>query len=137
MIGVGEGENKNKKRIILIALVIIAIIVLWILIPNIPKLMQQEKNENEEKPIYQQYEKFEGKDTIVYRNDELNVSITREYDDYWDYTVYEAEWNDIKGNPGSISASTPENLYDEILEEAEDLSSNQLKWFEYMCKNTL
>jgi Tfp pilus assembly protein FimT len=134
----GEGEKKSrKKNVILIAAVVIFLIILWIAVPNLSKLLEPEKEENKEEEIYKQYDKIQGQDTVFFQNTELNVSITREYDDYWDFTTFKANWTDIWGNSSTLKANTPGNLLDDIITKAEGLSTNQLKWFEFMLNKVV
>lgn len=93
----------------------------------------------EEEPIYQQYTEFEGEYRLVYKNDKLNVTITRKPAPYQAYQyLYDAEWVDIDGlDSNAYNYSTPSALYNAILEYAEEITENQLKWFDYMFKSVI
>lgn len=132
-----EEKKSRAKTVILIVVVIIVLIALWILIPNIPRLMFPEEEENNEELSPQEYEMFVGTNTTVYKNDILNVTITYKFGPYWDDTIYEAEWIDKLGESIIVKATTLTDLYNEILGEAQGLLSDQIKWFEYMINEEL
>ena len=130
----GEGDKGKRKTILFIALMVIILVALWLLIPNIPGLLEPEE---EDKQIYQQYEVFETENVTTYKNVKLNVTLTREYHLRGNFTGYEAEWVNILGNFSSAKGRSPETLHDEILRNAESLTSDQIRWYEYIIKNVI
>ncbi len=130
----GEGDKSKRKNIFLIVLVVIILVALWLLIPNIPGLLEPEE---ENKLIYQQYEVFETVNVTTYRNDKLNVTLTSEYNPRGNFTGYVAEWVNILGNFSSAKGRSPENLHDEILRSAESLTGDQIRWYEYIIENVV
>lgn len=92
---------------------------------------------DKEKPIWKQYDEYESDDTTVYKNEQLKVQITV-WEDWYDDLPYRAEWTDIDGdNRYTYTCYSIGELYDAILLNAEDFSTNQLKWFEYMCTKVI
>lgn len=132
----GEGEKGKGKSIALVVIVVIILVALWLLIPNISKLSESE-NESEKKEIYKDYEQFNTDNITVYKNEKLNVTFTREYSQRGNFTTYEAEWVNIGGRLSSVRERSPETLYDEILRSAENLTSDQIRWFEYIIENVV
>jgi hypothetical protein len=131
----GEGEKSKGRPMLFMVVIVVILIVLWILIPNIPKMLDPEEEKEDTSQIFKQYEEFEGENTIIYKNEALNVSLTRDHNIRRNATSYEAEWIDIWGNSSSARGGSPEAMYDEVLREAQDMTSNQIKWYEYMIKN--
>jgi hypothetical protein len=133
----GEGEkSKGRSSIVLIIVVVAIIIALWITVPNIPKAFEPEEEETESES-YQQYDEFEGTSILVYKNQDLNVTLNRNYNPRRNTTGYEAHWVDIWGRPSSILERSPEALFDEILRKAVSLSTDQIKWFEYIIDDVV
>jgi hypothetical protein len=128
----GEGDNSRRKAVALIALVIAILIIFMILIMNLPKLLNPE-DDTKNDAIYKQFEKFEGESTTLYKNEALNVSLTRQIE-RMNITTYVAEWIDIWGNSSSARGRSPESLFDEILREAQDMTVDQIKWYEYLIE---
>lgn len=132
----GEGEKGKGKNIALIVIVVIILVALWLLIPNISKLAEPE-TESKEKEIYEEYEEFNTQNITVYKNEELNVTLTREYNPRGNFTSFEAEWVNIWGRLSSVRERSPKVVYNGILREAESLESDQIRWFEYMIENVV
>ena len=133
----GEGEKSKRRSSIVLIIVVVAILVaLWITVPNIPKAFEPQEEETESE-IWQQYEEFEGTDVLTYKNDQLNVTLNRNYNIRRNTTGYEAHWVDIWGEQSSVLERSPESLFDEILRKAVSLSTDQIKWFEYMIENII
>jgi hypothetical protein len=99
--------------------------------------MFPEEEENNDNDPHREYERFTGTDTTVYKNDQLNVTITYKFGEYWDDSCYEAEWSDKGGNPIRVSADNLDHLYNEILGEAQGLYDAQIEWFYYMINDVL
>jgi hypothetical protein len=131
-----EQEKKSKgKRRIIIPLVISFIIVFIIGVIILPYILDVT---TEDPPIYRQYTDFEGKDRIVYKNEKLNVIITKTYNNLNEEYEYSASWFDIEGDEYNIwEYRSKGSLYHAILKYAEELSENQLKWFDYMYYNVI
>jgi hypothetical protein len=127
----GEGERSSKGSLVLVAVVVIIIIFLWLLIPNLSKINNPE-NEEDETIFHEEFEEFEGINVILYKNEELNVSLTREFSPRRNATSYVAEWINIWGRPISEREESPQDLYDEILREAQDMTVDQIRWYEFM-----
>lgn len=136
MIEMEAGEPSKKRPIILIAVVVIILVILWLLIPNIPKLLDPEE-EKTTSEIYEQYEDFTGQNILIYKNEELNVTLYKNYNPQRNTTGYEAHWVNIWGNESSVLGRSPEALYDEILRQGLYLSIDQIKWYEYMIENII
>lgn len=123
----GKIEEKKKGRIApFIIGIIIGLVIGVIFSPYFLEVYTVR-----EPPIYNQYDKYEGEDKIVYKNEALKVTIT--ITPAYDY--YQAEWIDIYDQSYLEGRYSPTELYDLILMYAERLSENQLKWFEYLLKN--
>ena len=134
MIDMGEEEKSKRRSSIVLIIVVVAILVaLWITVPNIPKLFEEEEKTTSD--IYQQYDEFQGDNILTYKNEQLNVTITRNYNARRNTTGYEAHWVNIWGDESSVLGRSYEALYDEILRQGLSLSTNQIKWFEYMIEN--
>jgi hypothetical protein len=101
--------RKNIINTIIAALIIGIIIGIIISIP-FSNIMNEEDTSI---PIYQRYEKFTGAETFVYKDTSLRNSA-------WD------------------GAETPDELYLRIRDYYQDeMSSDQLKWFDYMLHNVV
>lgn len=130
----GEGDKSNRKTMLLIVLMVIILVAAWLLIPNIPGLLEPDE---EGKPIYKKYNVFETKNVTIYKNEKLNVTLTREYHPRGNFTGYEAEWVNILGNFSSAKGRTLDALHDEILRSAVSLTDDQIKWYEYIIENVI
>jgi hypothetical protein len=131
----GDDDKSNRKGYFRIAVIVIIIIALWLLIPNIPGLIEIEEDNDDSSP--QEYDKIDSTDTIVYRNDVLDVKITRNKIEDRENPTYEAQWTNITGNSSSVLSNTPDNLFNEILQVQEDLTSDQIIWFDYMLEKVV
>ncbi|MEE9118886.1 MAG: hypothetical protein V3U02_09895 [Calditrichia bacterium] len=118
----------NKTSFLLIGIVIGLVIGLAIR-PYITELTNPSED-----PIYQHYDEFSWSDSsTIYRNEELKVEITVNY--YPNGNDYDARWVNITGDDyGLYNWWNPSSLYERILVYEEELSENQVKWFEYMLK---
>ncbi len=121
---------------VLVVMVVIIIIFLWLLIPNLSKINNPEKGE-EDDIFHEEFEEFEGNNVIVYKNEELNVSLTMEFSPRRNTTSYDAEWINIWGRSESEREDSPLDLYDEILREAQDMTVDQIRWYEFMIQEII
>ncbi len=127
-------EKSKSRKIPFVIGITIGLILGIVISPFIMNIFSEDKSEI---PIYQQYSYFVADYRLVFRNDKLNVTITENYDDFEMRNEYYANWIDIDGRDRGtfIEHTTPIALYKNILSYAEELSENQLKWFDYMLKN--
>lgn len=131
-----EGDKSSRGSIVLVVVVIIIIILLWLLVPNLSKIIDP-GNGNGEPKIFEVFEEFKGENTIVYKNEALNVSLTRDHNPRRNVTSYIAEWIDIWGNSSAARGGSPETLFDEILREAQDMTVDQIRWYEFMIQEII
>lgn len=131
-----EGDKSSRGSMVLVVVVVIIIIFLWLLIPNLSKINNPE-NEEEETVFHEEFEEFEGINVLVYKNEELNVSLTREFSLRRNTTSYIAEWINIWGRSLSERGESPQDLYDEILREAQDMTVDQIRWYEFMIEEII
>jgi hypothetical protein len=124
--------EKKKGRISFLVLGIIIGLILGMVIS--PFIMDMNSEDKSEIPIYQHYSKSTGEHSRVYRNEKLNVTITKWYNYVIEGYCYHAEWIDVYGyyNDTSQYYGSPLLLHDAVLTSADKLSENQLKWFDYM-----
>jgi hypothetical protein len=132
----GEEGRPNRGPVVLMVMVVIIFILLWLLVPNISKITSPEEGEVEEE-TFEDFEEFEGNNVILYKNEELNVSLTREFSPRRNATSYVAEWINIWGGPISEREESPQDLYDEILREAQDMTVDQIRWYEFMIEEII
>jgi hypothetical protein len=126
-------KNKNKGRKLpfnfrfIIGLVIIVLFLLFLVLFRVE--IPEKKT-----PIWGTFSMYKGEDnTTVWRNEKLDVKIINSSS--YDNSNYTAEWIDNEGYKYSISHFSPLQLYESVLYYTEDLSENQLRWFEYMLKS--
>jgi len=125
---------KRKDRILpLIVMFIIGLIIGIVLSPYVLDMFKEE-----ETPIYQQYERIDGDDTTIIKSEELDVQITGIANSSSEFRYY-ADYIDIEGRRVSTDFyNSPETLLDIILFwQSEGLSWNQIKLFEYICRDVL
>jgi hypothetical protein len=130
----GEGDKDRRKTILLVALMVIILIAAWLLIPNIPGLIEPEEGDE---PIYEQYDVFETENFTAYRNQKLNVSIKQYNTALVNSSAYEAEWLSIAGNISYTKGNSLDELYNNILGRIVSLTNDQIKWYEFMLKDEL
>jgi hypothetical protein len=131
----GDDDKSIRKDKLYIVVLVIIIVALWLIIPNIPGLIEVE--EENDGPPPQKYEKIQSEDIIVYENLDLNVNITRIQIEGRETPTYEAHWTNATGDFKSVVASSSDKLFNEILQVEEDLTSNQLIWFDYMLEKVV
>ncbi len=109
---------------------LIAILIVSIIIAVIVSFLLLNSTENTEKPIWKQYEKYEDEESICYYNEELDIRITydKKYDHIYKFYCYYGF---------TLYSKTLDDLLNEILENKGkyELSENDIKWCEYICKN--
>ncbi len=75
-------------------------------------------------------------DIDVFTNDKLKVLVERRL--YDGGIHYKAEWTDINGNVAYCHyVNSKSGLLNMILGSTEEISTNQLKWFDNMLKNVV
>jgi hypothetical protein len=123
-----DSEKKKKGRTLpLIVGMVLGLIIGIIISPIVIDIF------NDDTPIWKEHTKHEGEDRTVYQNSKLNVSII--ITQYPSSTYYEADWKELDGGTGFSSAySNPLSLLDGVLYYANDMTTNQLAWFEYTLK---
>jgi hypothetical protein len=121
-------EDIQKDKSIIINNPALPIILMFIVVIIGPFTYLYISGIMDEKPIYQQYTKYETHDIIVYKNEKLHVQITYDKDTLW----YEAENPDMH-----TIGQTPGELYSNIIRYSEHLSDEQIRWFDYMCNEIL
>jgi hypothetical protein len=127
-----QQQYSRQKRINL-PLIIGSVIILIVIIMTSVVIIDMW---NEEIPEHKQYTKFEGDGKTVYKNENLNVTITKAYDSWDNEWEYQAKWFSIYGHADDTDAySSTTKLYNAVLVYAEILSVNQLRWFDFMLKN--
>jgi hypothetical protein len=129
----GDGDKGNRKTILLIALMVIILVAAWLLIPNIPGLIEPEV---EDKPVYQQYIIIESNNSKTYKNDKLNVTLIHNNPSA-NFTAYEAIWISKVGNYSYAKGESLDDLFSEISRDAVSLTNDQIKWYEYMINIVL
>ena len=114
--------DRGRISILVIIRILTGIIIGAIISPYINDLFASKT------PIYEKYTRYESEDTIVYKNEELQVIITF----YKQYRWFEAENQNMQ-----TGGQSKEELYDHILQHPDKIFDNQLKWFDYMCHNII
>lgn len=132
----GEEDKSKGRPILFIVILVVILIALWILIPNIPRALEPEDEETELE-IFQKYDEFEGTNVMTYKNQELNVTLNLDYNARRNITGYRAQWVNIWGDRSSAYESSPDDLFDEILTQSVSITTDQIKWFEYIINNIL
>lgn len=133
-----ENKENNKPgktempRFDLVLFLLIGILI-GIIIGHLISPYLSELTAPTEDPIYQQYEESSWGEYTVYRNEDLKVEISVEH--FSSGNGYYARWVNITGNDFGLSGWwNPSSLHEYILEFSEELSENQLEWFEYMLR---
>jgi hypothetical protein len=129
-------QTQKKSHVIPIALVVI-IIVIVVILATVFIIMPAVT------PEYQKYSVFSSStaydQTTVYKNDVLGVSIevrTVTYNSYIFCTAYLGEESIASGNGVTIAEASIE-AYSSVVSHSEVFTTEQIKWFEYVCNNVL
>lgn len=139
-------KNKGRKAPLVVGIIIGIIIGFVLFSPNMIGLLYEESESEQqhqkgepEIPIYENYIMFESEDTKTYRNENLTVQIVVEYYYTYDGLLYDINYYASHSFEVTITSNedSPNDLLSAILQNSRDLTDNQLKWFNFTCKNIL